>query len=326
MFGGYINMKKPTLPPLFPVEKEKRDSEDVQKHIAEILQKVLKKRFPNEDFTNSMAIATTPKLIGIRPNNLRRYIEISGKGNSSLENLKRAIDTTKKYQILSFNEHNKLMTLKYKDVMLQIGKTKITAIYEQARQNGEKFCFKKEVRTIQEAKDFLIGKIGEIKNKLDDAMQAFCHDEQLHFIEINWQRGELGLFGDKFLDAIPAGVEFHSNHLRKLYEDELEGISGKDQDVIIDAINFYENRLKEDWFVKDVLPIFNNRIELMFSKVDASNKEYAENIKLHMEVQKQQLANLRLQNKLLKENNRIIKALDDKLKRKKRPKKPDYVG
>jgi hypothetical protein len=270
------------------------DDDGIKKHIAGILQKVLKERFPNEDFSNSMTIGQTPKIIGIRKNNFRRYIVLDSVSSSGLSKVKTTIVSTKECKIKSFSEHTKLLTVFFEGVLIQLGRTKLVAIYEQVRNlDGSKGFVKKEVRSIKEARDFITRTVEDTRVLLDDCLAHFCSHYGLKFNKIDWMRTEKGYFGDRFLDAVPSDTIFHSEKLRKVYAGEVEGLSGKDDDATVDTVLFYENRLKEDWFVKDILPVFVGRISAIEEKFGKSLEDLrsqaleplTDQIKLHLRVQ-----------------------------------------
>lgn len=295
------------------------NSDGIKEDIANIINKALKDKFPKEELTNSMTIGVTPKLIGIRKNNFRRYVSIDLKTNSGLDKIKTTIDSTKELIIKSYSDHTKLLTVVFEGVLIQLGKKTIVAIYEQDRRlGGEKFFLKKEVHNIEEARKFISDTIEDTRLFLDERLSNFCKKFGLSSSSIGWMRSEKGYFGDRFFDVIPVDTIFHSPKLRKVYESEVEGLSGKDEDATVDAVSFYENRLKEDWFVKDILPVFVSRIDKIEDRFGRSLDDLrvkaleplTNQIRLHLRVQEETLlvqkdnrATMRLIRKELKRRN-----------------------
>ncbi len=108
------------------MKKEKDGSnKSIKDYIEKITNPIFAKKLgvPEEELSNS--ITTTKKTFKIffRPNNWRRQIEVKEKTNSTIDYCKKVNPAIK------INSHNKLISLREGNIVIQYGKKTLTAIY-----------------------------------------------------------------------------------------------------------------------------------------------------------------------------------------------------
>jgi hypothetical protein len=309
------------------------------------------KEISKNDFSNSMTIGSTTKRQIWRPNNYRRQIEIKHPINLTRVLLRGTIGSTSWLQNQGIfpvetkihqSEHTKLITIeKFKNCIIQIGKTKITAIHPQNVINGKKETFLLEGETLEEIKKWIFDKKQAIQKELDEALFVFC---DLHNLQIKnkpkWSRYEDFLRGDDYLDKIPKDTIIHARIGKKVYDEGWEWHnSGDNEEPTERMVTYIENqsltknmpiiekRFKE---IEAKIDSFETKID---SKIDSFSKSfedrmgeyinsshvlerYAHEIALHLVVEERQLdvSNLQLSNQIkmnesLDKMNRFLEKL-----------------
>lgn len=243
---------------------------------------------PNASSKDSM---TTMEVKFIRPNNYRRGINIKFIKDSGISKILTTIETA------SQGKHNKLVNVpNYRNsgISLQLGKNLLVGIYSQIYSEGKKYWFRIERNTSEEIEKAIEDKKNEIRDKIDNALKLFCEEFDLgfRFEKPYWVRSETAIHGDDYIDRIPRSLIVYDTIFKKVYKDDLEFKSGNNEEPVVYLKNYINNRALEK--VSPAIVSEINELHNAFDRftVDALNP-LTEQIKLHLEVQRETLATLK---------------------------------
>lgn len=187
-----------------------------------------------------MTIGSTEKLLSFRFNNYRRELRLRCRNYAIKGLLGGTIDLTNKLHI---SEHTGIITIREyaPQVMIQMGKQTITAIWSQRIINGNKETFVIEGNP-EGISEWLDNKTEEIKTQLDSALLGFVRRYNLKLVSYKpvWKRKELEIKGDTFIDSLPAECLIHDTVGKKVYE---TGFEFKDE---VYVKNYIKNRAVEE--------------------------------------------------------------------------------
>ena len=213
---------------------------------------------PEEEILNSI---TTPKntfKIFFRPNNWRLQIEVKEKTNSTINYLKRTFPT------IGFNEHNKLITLREGNTVIQYGKKTLSAIYSCPVIKGVKQGWTIERDTLPQ----ITTRIDEIKDKIEktlyDTLKEFSRKFKvfLPFKKSIWGRHEDFIKGESYIDKIPKECQFIDTVVKKVYaEPGVEFIGGKGEEPTLLIKTYLKTRA-----IEDIAPEIANAITEVYTK------------------------------------------------------------
>jgi hypothetical protein len=250
---------------------------------------------------------TTMEVKFIRPNNYRRGINVRLLKDSGVSQILTTIKDS------SQGKHNKLVNVpNYRNsgISLQLGKNLLVGIYSQIYSEGKKYWFKIERETSEEIEEAIEKKKDEIKFKIDSALKMFCEEFDLGFkFEVPfWVRSETAIHGDDYIDRIPRSLIVYDTIFKKVYKDDLEFKSGRNEEPIVYLKNYINNRALEKH-----TPVIANEINSLHSAfdrftIDALNP-LTEQIRLHLEVQRETLSTLKQMQQSIKSSN--VRKLKD---------------
>jgi len=262
---------------------------DINNEIREEIYRICKPHFEKvlqETLSNSMTTMSNRVKIVWRPNNYRRQMEVKTKVNSTIEKIKSAIDSTDKLQI-NINNHTKLISIKnYKpQITIQYGKNTLTGIWSQKIIGGHKQVFLLEGKNIEEITALLVKHKERIEKQIDDALMDFAKkfNIKLPLSYPKHTRSEDMIKGEEYLDNLPADLIIHDTYFRKVYKNELEFKSGKNQPhSAILVKNYLKNRALEE-----IAPKIEDKLEKMIIVMEKGfeNQKYLDkNLVKHFKV------------------------------------------
>ena len=225
-------------------EKEVYDK-SVKDYIDKISLPIFAKKLgvTKEELSNSITTIKKTFKIFFRPNNWRRQIEVKEKTNSTIDYCKKVIPTIK------INHHNKLISLREGNIVIQYGKKTLTAIYSCPVIKGVKQGWTIERDTIP----LITARINEIKQNiektLDNALKEFSHKFKvfLPFKRAIWGRHEDFIKGESYIDKIPRESQFIDTVVKKVYlEKGIEFIGGKGEEPTLKVKTYLKTRATED--------------------------------------------------------------------------------
>lgn len=256
---------------------------------------------PQEMKTDSMTIQKKPFFLLWRPNNYRRQITISRPYDSGMLKVPQEtyptipsfpMELKEKYgKKLTIGGRNKLISIKdfKENITLQLGTTKLTAIYSQKKKGNKKIVFRIEGDNEKEVLKKIKGIKEDIKVYLDNALKEFSKQYGLYLplIKPKWTRYEDFLRGEEYLEKIPKDVMIFGTTFKKVYERGIEFIKYKEEEPTDSIVNYIDNQaiLKN----KDVLTILAN----MNNKLDSLIDRFIPAIELNTKVNLQLSYNLK---------------------------------
>lgn len=242
---------------------------------------------PNAQPGGSMAPPSRSVKIAWRPNNYRREIAVKERKESTVEQIKKCSGCSPR-------KSNGLIFIRKADwpelpdgVMLQYGRRKLTAIYEQERRKGGKLHFVVEGDCEDALIEWMLEKRDEITGRLDRALLLFCKKFKvgLAFAKPKWQRYEDFIKGEEYIDKLPAGLIFHDSVTKKVYGDGVEFIkSGENDEPVLKVKNYLKNRA-----VENIAPEIAQELAAtgaLTAQFEAVLADFAATIKQSVEVQK----------------------------------------
>lgn len=330
MKGNKVKKGEPQnpLPPISPGTPNKPIR--VSSRILSTIKKASTTQSPQETQTNSMAITAiqNKRKFGFvwRPNNYRRQIEFEPLKNSrSLR-----VQVGQKGTIAL---HTKLIFIKdYKEVQLQVGRTKLTATHKQRRGEGGKMHYHVQRDSLHELGDWLTIKKNEIREQLDVALRSFCKEFKLrtHGRRPRWERYEDFVKGEEFIDNLPQQLVIHDTVFKKVYGQGIEFVKDGEEEPTVRMKNYIKNRALEDVspeIVDELKALHNLHVERA-----ASGKELQKQLVQIMNVMKGQAeTNLQTAQAGL-DTAGALKALTTMLRfgegkpEKVKTERPDYIG
>jgi hypothetical protein len=228
--------------------------EYVRRKVGPIFEKAA--RVPSETFSDSMAIV-------YRPNNLRRQTVFSLNTNSTSSVVVSAIRVRYGSSVkgLVFVHHGR--------VLLQFGKSKLTAIWGQ-RVGGRKEAFRFS-GTCAQVEDGIVAKKEEIRAALDEALAWFCQEHNLSVGKIIWERAEESISGDSFLDGLPRDLILRDEVFQKVYADEGEFLTQKGGEPAVRVRRYIRNRALEEFApaIAQELAELHDLVEVRVDPVEA---------------------------------------------------------
>ena len=259
--------------------------ESLREQVKRVAHPVFNK-FLQEAGLGSMAL----KKMLFRPNNYRRKV------NVFLNDLKRD-STSQKVQSavlkgdelienIHISSSNKLIFIKCKNhITLQIGKNTMVGIYNQVK-DGKKVVFEITGDTDDELAEVLEDKSYEIAKLIDDTMRMFCSRFDLrHDGNIEFERQEIWLKGDEFIDKLPKDMILHDTVFKKVYGEGLEFKSGKEENATVHVKNYIKNRSVDMPKLEAKIDLFNdkfNKIIDLIGKQAEANLFLAQNVNTHI--------------------------------------------
>lgn len=205
-----------TLPPSFPVEKQKKRLEafkadlSLKGHISKLLEGV----FPHEALTNPMRGGGGVFFFGWRPNNYRLKIPIK---EVSIGNLSRVKVGWGLFPVESKNNH----TIKVSpQITLMLHKTCVIAIFSLKNEKGAKVWYKVSVNSVLAFQEWLDQKVKDIAETLIKATETLKIGLDLEAAA--WVRHEDGVKNEEYLDSLPADLILHDTYVKKVYSNEAE--------------------------------------------------------------------------------------------------------
>lgn len=250
---------------------------------------------PKETLPNSMTTTYYPFCGGWRPNNYRRGVGVESYDNGVL------FDTIRDYwggKKISNSSHTKIISIKeFRDgITLQCMRNTIVAIRKQKGRGREKEYYSIRARSKEEYKR----KVGMIElgieQEMESAVREFVFRVGLKMVGVFfWVRHEDGARGEKYLDSVPKDVIFQNDLVKKVYDDEVEFVGGRDVEPTLGMMNYISSRA-----VEDIAPEIASSLERGFADLLKVNLEqsgvmgrvvesmdvFGENIKTHMGVLK----------------------------------------
>lgn len=203
-----------------------------------------KPKFSTGNFSNSMTIDPTSKLILWRPNNYRRRMDLGYINIVHLERLKTAI-LKYPYLKVTYSSYNKLLwvLLDYKGGMfrLQLGRRFLVCVYVQNKVGGVKEVYKISLEGMERRKE-------EIRVLMDEVLVSFAKKWGLFDSkgEVKWLRHEDWIKGEEYIDRIPAEVVIHDTVFKKVYDEGVEFIGGEGVEPVARVKNYIKNRALEE--------------------------------------------------------------------------------
>jgi len=260
------------------------DNKAFREHISKVVKPIFNK-FLQEKISNSM---TPPhsfinKFILFRPNNYRRICTIfinEVKKQKLLTTLNTTLfkgntQISKEFELknITFSKSNKLINIYLTNhIILQIGKDKITGIYNQL-ENKKKVVFKIKGKTDNEIAENLEKKSYEVVQTIDRAIKDFCNKFKIRTdFSSTYGRMEMMIKHDDFIDNLPKDMIIHDTIFKKVYDKGVEFKSGKNEDGIVHAKNYINNRAVD-------IP----KIEVKISTLSDNMNTMAENMKKQSE-------------------------------------------
>lgn len=267
----------------------------------------LKKRseVAQETPPTSMTITTIPfKRIFWRPNNYRRGLDVL-----DLRVYKRKIPDSPSAMRATLGifpmeivkgAHNNLIFLKMDhNITIQLGRVKIVGIWSQAKIGGVKEIYSLEANNVDELDARLDFKKGLIRDKIDKVMFQVaralgCVDPVKSPV---WVRHEDFIKGEEFIDSIPEEVIIHDSVFKKVYGRGVEFFGGKSKEPNVGIKNYIKNRALES---------FIPQVTGEMAELRGVMGELAEQIRLHLEVQRETKNNLKKMGVGLDRFNRLL--------------------
>jgi hypothetical protein len=282
------------------METFKMEKEDVDSWVRGRVEEALNYS-PKEASFNSM---TTVETRFIRPNNYRRGVNVKLLKDSGVSKILTTINDARQ------GKHNRLVNIpNYRNlgISLQLGKNKLIGIYSQVFSQGKKYWFRIERNTVQEIEDAIEKKKEEIKFQIDNSLRLFCEEFDLgfKFDKPFWVRSETAIHGDDYVDRIPRDLIVYDTIFKKVYKDDLEFKSGKNEEPVVHLKDYLNNRSLERFSPQIVSEL--NSLHFAFDRftVDALNP-LTEQIKLHLEVQRETLSALKDLRDNIKDNSHSV--------------------
>jgi hypothetical protein len=216
-------------------------------------------------------------------------VRVKQKTNSTISAIKSAIGIIP-------TPHSHLLFIKgYKGVTLMYGKDILTAIFSQPIIGGVKETWLIERDSLKEI-DARLDEIKEnIRLKLDEALLAFSRQFNiiLPFEKVVWSRHEDWIKGEEYIDRLPREVVIHDTCFKKVYGEGIEFIQTKMGEEPTAKIKAYiKNRALEDFTPELVEEMSQIRVAIESFK-DEALIPLTEQIKLHLEVQRETLKTLK---------------------------------
>jgi len=241
---------------------------------------------PKEDIFNSMTTTRKPYSFFWRPNNYRRQMRVGIKTNSAEKSIVALFPHSQ-------NKHTKLISItNYKEnITIQYGKDKLTAIWKQRIISGKKQTWFIEADTQNELNEILDNIKQKIQNNIDDALIEFARKFKLllPFEKPEWSRYEDWIKGEEYIDNLPIQCIIHAKHFKKVYGVGVEAVGGKGEEPTAKAKQYITNRMIED-FSPEIAESINNIVKTF---EDSALLPLTEQIKLHLEVQRETLKTLK---------------------------------
>lgn len=229
--------------------------------IIDQIKEEVKRQAALEESFNSMAIPSPIFKLAFRFNNYRRQVKVKTKTSKEISAIKGAIDSTNKLQI---SKHTKIITVKdyHRQIMLQYGKNFLTGIFCQNIINGNKETWSVEGYTVKQIHHWLDVKTKEIQQRIDNALYDFIRQFNLkiRFENPRWQRKELEIKGDKFIDSLPRECIVHCKVGKKVYD------SGFEFNDELYASNYIESRA-----IEKVSPDIVRELNKIHNKLERSD-------------------------------------------------------
>ena len=228
------------------MKQEKEGSnKSIKDYIEELTTPIFAKTLgvPKEDISNSITTPNTSFKIFFRPNNWRRQIEVKEKTNSTIDYCKKVNPTIK------INSHNKLISLREGNIVIQYGKKTLTTIYSCPVIRGVKQGWTIERDTIP----LIINRIDEIKQDIQKTLDNTLKEVSLKFKvflpfkRAIWGRHEDFIKGESYIDKIPRESQFIDTVVKKVYaEPGVEFIGGKGEEPTLKLKTYLKTRAIED--------------------------------------------------------------------------------
>jgi len=206
--------------------------EAISRRVRPIFEGVVAK-VPPEGLYDSMAI-------GFRPNNFRRQTSFSLNTDSGL-----SVDVGAIRSQFSTLARNKLVFKTYGRVVVQCGRTKLTAIWNQTV-GGRKEVFR-FVGSSEQVVEGIVSKKEEIKIALDAGLDQFCKDYGLGHGGVVWERAEEWIGGIDYLDKLPRDLIIHDVVFKKVYQEGVEFLTHKGGDPSVSVRHVIRNRALSDF-------------------------------------------------------------------------------
>jgi len=264
-------------------------NDDIKKYIIEKVNKVL-----NAKGIDTMSdTLNNYKTILWRPNNYRIEVEFNAKEflEHYQHHLKRHPRKRISYGEFKVSNYGTKFTRKGVGItlMIDIPKTthigKITAIYK-----NKGFWYKVLITNLNEFAYYIDTKVEEIKQKLFNevktALKKHKYKGLIFFNQFKWVRHEDAIKGEDFIDSLDPSMIIYDTYFKKVYPDNIEFKNP------VFVKTYIKNRVIEDLApeikkelidIKDLMNKFSNEALIPLT----------EQIKLHLEVQKETLLTLK---------------------------------
>ena len=264
-------------------------SDDIKKQIGKKIIEVLNTKFPD----TMRGVDNNYKHILWRPNNYRIEIEFNAKKFKEhyLTLLKKPNKKRISYGEFKISNYGTKFTKKGRDITLMIDipkKTnigKITAIYK-----NKGFWYKVLVTNLDEFSYYIDTKVEGIKQKLFNEVKTTLKRHRykglVFYNQFKWVRHEDAIKNEDFIDNLDPSMIIHDTYFKRVYPDNIEFKNPAfvktyiKNRVIEDLAPEIKNELLE---IKVVLNKFSNEALIPLT----------EQIKLHLEVQRETLITLK---------------------------------
>lgn len=208
-------MVKSTLPPSFPVEKQKATLEgyskslEARKHVFELTKGVFGKETLREGITPLADLG----FFFWRPNNYRLKISKLGGFNGGLE-------IKDMPPLFRMERKGTVQTIKLNDnLTIQVCKTCVVGIWS-LRRGKQKLYYKVNVDSVDSMDEWIDKKVKEIEVALTENIRLL--NLPLDYNSVIWLKHEDGIKGEEFIDSLPRDLYLNDTYVKKVYSDELE--------------------------------------------------------------------------------------------------------
>jgi len=217
---------------------------------------------------------------------------------------------------ININPHTRIISIKQyeKNITIQYGKTKLTAIYSQERRGNDKIIYLIEGDSVKDVGVWIESKKKEIAKKLDKAIFKFARDNNI-LIPLStpiWTRYEDFIKGEEYIDKLPKDLIVHGRAFKKVYGKGIEFTKYKNEEPVEHLNNYIENQA-----LSKHSPEIAKSLTDINSKVDRVLIDFISAMAIRNKADKELSINLRTHTSVLKKIDKSFKRFNTLLSQKK---------